>query len=268
MSFSGKPARRARFVAVGVLVIACHLLVGLAMNLGPPDAGASQVSYIEIGLFGAALTMQPVPVEAKAPARRTDPAIPAPEAPPEPPPPPPDPSILPAMPKPSPPAAQQVEADGAEATPSGPTIADRVAVALAKQPGEANGQSCRFTETLQAVLQDDPEFRLAMAKVPRPSRSVANAIMLWNGAWTDPSAPGPDGVGAMQAAIMEGVRAAPLACQQAPLHGPLFMIMPDEPEATILVLGAADWRWADTLDQPVAPNSILDWLKQSFTINR
>ena len=120
-------------------------------------------------------------------------------------------------------------------------------VALAVAASSAAGQPCQLTVWLQQALQADPQVQIALPLIPRPARSVANAIMLWNGAWVEPPAQASGGVSTLQQALIAGIRAAPIACQDQVIHGPELIILLDGAGATVLAIGSGDWRWADLL---------------------
>ena len=59
---------------------------------------------------------------------------------------------------------------------------------LSDPVGMPNG-SCDVTSIVQQALRDSPEARDAVAALPPEARSVANAVMLWDGSWIAGAAP-------------------------------------------------------------------------------
>ena len=63
--------------------------------------------------------------------------------------------------------------------------------AVAKTPSQTDsGNSCQIEASLQASLQGSREAKTALSQIPAGSRSVANAILLWDGRWIDSSSVG------------------------------------------------------------------------------
>ena len=174
----------------------------------------------------------------------------------------------PALAVPSPPPAPSHSASDAEPDPPKPTeiipqyldidwpledpgaerdpLHDPIALAVAASAGAA-GEACQLSLWLQQALQVDPQVQQALLRIPTPARSVANAIMIWDGAWVDPRARAAPGFADIRAALIAGIRAAPAACQAEVISGPEFVILGDGLATTILVVGSGQWRWGDML---------------------
>lgn len=126
-------------------------------------------------------------------------------------------------------------------------LLDPVSLSIAAASSAA-GQPCQLTAWLQQALQADPQVQAALPQIPRPARSVANAIMLWNGAWIEPQTTASVGVLTLHQAVIAGIRAAPAACREQVIQGPELIILLDGAGATVLAIGSGEWRWADLLD--------------------
>lgn len=129
--------------------------------------------------------------------------------------------------------------------PVGVEVAASVAAAAASA---SQGDPCALGEWLQNALQTDPAVQAALADVPRSARSVANAVMLWNGSWPQPSAEAAAGMTSIRAIVMAGVASAPVNCQVQPIIGPVLITVGDDANATILAVGSGNWRWQDLLN--------------------
>ena len=125
--------------------------------------------------------------------------------------------------------------------------------AAAEQAGF--GTSCEVAELLGRAFADNPLLRAHLARIGPEARSVANAIMIWDGKWVDVEQRAPeDAVGLLRRAIIEGVRAAPAECLGQDVAGPRFIPVKDAAGTTILVLGSATWRWEQLLLEELGPN--------------
>ena len=133
----------------------------------------------------------------------------------------------------------------ADPTPD-PTDAE-VALAVASAASAAAGQVCDLGQWLQQALQADVHVQAALTQIPKPARSVANAMMLWDGSWTLPPVQAAAGTAAIRSAIVAGIVSAPPSCLSEQMRGPILIMLTDSNGATLLVVGSGDWRWQDLL---------------------
>jgi hypothetical protein len=103
---------------------------------------------------------------------------------------------------------------------------------------------------VQAALAEGPA-RAALARIPRPQRSMANAVMLWDGAWVRSGVLADERVARpIRDAVDAAVRSAAPACAEAPVTGPVLLLLPDAGETLVLVVGSGAWRWRDLAMAP------------------
>lgn len=111
--------------------------------------------------------------------------------------------------------------------------------------GAAPGGTCDLTDVVQANLRADPELQAALDRLPRSDRSVASAVMLWDGHWIVGASPAArDTLTKIRAVVIATIEAASLPCRTSSQTGPRLMSLRGEPD-TILALGSGKWRWAD-----------------------
>lgn len=209
----------------------------VAITLGLPEAGG-----------GGAAEFEPVEV---VPA----PPEPAPPEPALPPPPMPIPSAVPVEVPPVSPVAPIAPIEDAMLTPRfdaepDPAVTGDVA-GLAAGPGSGSaigGAACPVAESLRAVFEGDARMRGALMRIPRASRSVAEAIMLWDGRWIAPGRVGGAGtVDALRSAIAAALDRAAPECRTAAMAGPVLVPVTDGTRTVVLAFGSGAWRWADLL---------------------
>ncbi len=114
------------------------------------------------------------------------------------------------------------------------------------------GAACDIGGAVQVALRSDPAAHQAVTLIPRPDRSAANAVMMWNGQWIDPAeVGGAASFSTVRTSIRQIVAAADPGCRDQELVGPRFMLIPDAEGAMIVVaVGNATWRWSDLLIDP------------------
>jgi hypothetical protein len=110
------------------------------------------------------------------------------------------------------------------------------------------GTSCDISETLARAFSENQFVQAELARIGPRSRSVANAIMFWDGGWVELPGDAPaEALETLRRAILEGVRAAPPECRIEDLRGPRFISVSSEGATTMLVLGSGAWRWEQLL---------------------
>jgi hypothetical protein len=120
--------------------------------------------------------------------------------------------------------------------------------AAAEQAGF--GTSCELADLLGRAFADNPILRAQLARIGPEARSVANAIMFWDGQWVEIEKRAPqDAVSLLRQAIVDGIKAAPPECLGQDVAGPRFIPVKDSEGTIILVLGSATWRWDQLLTQ-------------------
>lgn len=125
------------------------------------------------------------------------------------------------------------------------------AAAQAFAAATAGGKSCQILDVLQTLLRSSDEIRAAIQLIPARSRSVANAVMLWDGKWVDtPSLGGIAAVGPIQTMVLQIISAAPADCQAELVRGPRLITIGDARDTTVLAFGSGEWRWSDLLANP------------------
>jgi len=128
------------------------------------------------------------------------------------------------------------------------TGAPAAAIAPAALGAPVGGKACQILEALQSTLQTSEPVRRALALIPPRARSVANAVMLWDGRWQDETAlGGPAAVAPVEQAVLQTISAAPPGCQSELVRGPRLITIGDTRNTTVLAFGSGEWRWGDLL---------------------
>ncbi len=99
---------------------------------------------------------------------------------------------------------------------------------------------CDLTDTVQAALRADPAARAALASLPPRARSVANAVMLWDGRWIGSG----DEFGPIRTIVLAALRSASADCRAATQAGPRLIVVAGRPDF-VLAVGSGRWRWGD-----------------------
>ncbi len=113
---------------------------------------------------------------------------------------------------------------------------------------------CEIFDVIQHALQTSPAVRAAVAIIPPKARSVANAVMIWDGGWATPeSMGGPPALDPIRSAVLDGVAQAPPTCQDDIVRGPRLIAVGDVHSTTVLAFGSGEWRWSDLTRTALTP---------------
>jgi hypothetical protein len=127
-----------------------------------------------------------------------------------------------------------------------------VSAATAETQGAALSSAatdCDLTASIAARLRSDPAVLVALAAIPRGSRSVANAVTLWNGDWASAvTLGGRSARTRIRQAVIAAIAAAPAACREAPQAGPRLVLVAEASGTTILSLGSGAWAWRQLVE--------------------
>jgi hypothetical protein len=224
-------------LAAATVVIAAHLALLISVKTQiSPAAALSEVGQGGVSIEIAEMAARAAP---SSPPRAALAPTPTPSTPP---------------PKPDPATPELIEHPETLGLPAPSTdlapisvigAATRPRVALAGIPSD---DPCHYAQVLQTALQGDDEVRRALALIPRASRSVANAIMVWNGQWVPVPGSGGDGsLAPVRAAIVNSLASTSAECLTRVNTGPLFVTIPGFPDTTVLALGSGQWRASDLI---------------------
>ena len=140
------------------------------------------------------------------------------------------------------------------ATPTPLTVPPTPVIAQAMtQASGAPGAACDIDGAVRLALTSDPATHAAVLLIPHKERLAANAVLLWNGAWTtDADLAGADAFKTIRTAIRQIVASAQPECRAQDVTGPRFILVPDTDGMMVIAVGNAIWRWSDLLVDPPA----------------
>lgn len=117
------------------------------------------------------------------------------------------------------------------------------------------GGACDLSGPVQAALQASSDVAQGLPTIAASQRSVANAVMLWDGTWTAAiDRLPPVALQAIRTAVTQTLSLASEQCRAQEQAGPRLLYLPGADATTVLVLGSGQWRWQDVADTAVAPD--------------
>lgn len=113
------------------------------------------------------------------------------------------------------------------------------------RPLSSSGAGCDLTDVVQSALRESAAAKAAIATLPAKARSVANAVMLWDGRWIDGGdATTRRALARIREVVLATVDGATADCRAQAQAGPRLILIPGTPDA-VLALGSGRWRWGD-----------------------
>ena len=123
-------------------------------------------------------------------------------------------------------------------------------------PAGASGPCSTAGAVLDALLVD-PDALAAIRNAPPETRSIAQAVVIWNEGWS-PAAVALDApLGLVRDTIERTLAAVAGGCLDEPIAGPRLLPIPDGTgEGTMfLVIGSGSWRWRHLVTPPPVPGA-------------
>ena len=120
---------------------------------------------------------------------------------------------------------------------------------VAEAPVGAAAPGCALAGTVQAALRGDSGVLNALDAIPHSARSVAGAVMLWDGHWaTSAALGGPGALEPIRARVRASILAASAECRDAAVDGPRLMFVADGADTVVLAVGSGRWAWSQLLE--------------------
>ena len=121
----------------------------------------------------------------------------------------------------------------------------------------ATGGACAPLEVVATSLLADPTALEAVHNAPRETRSISDAIVMWNEGWSDAASLSEAPLGAVRAVVERSLSALPPECLEPVIAGPRLVPIADGEGTRFLVFGSGDWAWKQLLSDPLlgAPNA-------------
>ena len=104
---------------------------------------------------------------------------------------------------------------------------------------------CALTGSLGAAFSQSPVVRTGIAELPAADRSVANAVMLWDGHWAGNTRTG--GRALLRAVLTKALSVARPDCLTQTNRGPALFMVDDAGSTVVVAVGSGQWHWGDLI---------------------
>ncbi len=121
-------------------------------------------------------------------------------------------------------------------------------------PAGASAACATLSVVLETLLLD-PIAVDAIRNAPPESRSIADAIVIWNVGWAPTALTHLDPLFVVRTAIERSLSGVADSCLDEPVAGPRLVPIPDASgsRTIFVVLGSGNWTWRALLSPPPAP---------------
>lgn len=151
----------------------------------------------------------------------------------------------------------------------------QLAVSTATEPAAsaASASGCTALEAVTKALLTDPVAVAAVLQAPPETRSIAEAIVVWNAGWSEATAVAGAPLEPIRTSVSESLKTIDERCLDEPIAGPRLIPVPAGAGTMFLVFGSGQWTWrqltvdpvieAGTRDPSQRP-AIFNWLERQW----
>ncbi|MBA3668639.1 MAG: hypothetical protein H0W71_00990 [Sphingomonas sp.] len=120
---------------------------------------------------------------------------------------------------------------------------------------------CSVLDSVALAVVSDPKAVDAIVHAPLETRSIADAIVIWNVDWSAATAEPEGPLKAVRTNVTETLQMAPPECLSSPILGPRLVPIPNGDRTLFLVFGSGEWSWNALLEpEPTNFWDLPDWL--------
>ena len=121
-------------------------------------------------------------------------------------------------------------------------------------PSGASGV-CSTPAVVHDALLFDPEAMAAIRNAPPETRSIADAVVIWNEGWSPAALASNGPLAVVRATIELSLSTVPDFCLDEPVAGPRLVPIPDAgaTRTIFLVIGSGHWTWRQVVASSAIP---------------
>ncbi len=105
--------------------------------------------------------------------------------------------------------------------------------------------NCSPLGVVSSALQSDPAALAAIRTAPPETRSIANAVVLWNAGWSPAAMTSDAPLGPAREVVLNDLQSIDDSCLDEQVIGPRLVPIPDGDGTLFLVIGSGLWTWRD-----------------------
>lgn len=115
----------------------------------------------------------------------------------------------------------------------------------------ASASGCAALETVTKSVLGDPLAVAAVLQAPPETRSIAEAIVVWNSGWNVATATAGAPLERVRLTVSQSLRSVDEGCLDEPIAGPRLIPIPAGEGTMFLVFGSGSWTWRQLILDPL-----------------
>ena len=117
---------------------------------------------------------------------------------------------------------------------------------------------CAALPLITQALVADPAALAAMLTAPPETRSISDAVVLWNAGWAAAASTPDSPLAPARAVVERSLRALPDACLDEPVAGPRLVPVANGDRTMFIAIGSGNWSWRQLIEDPaILPMALL-----------
>lgn len=122
----------------------------------------------------------------------------------------------------------------------------------------APGPGCTTLELVRNAILADPIALESVLKAPPETRSIAEAVVLWNARWSESAGSAESPLGPIRSAVERTLASLDQGCLDEAIAGPRLVPIPAGTGTMFVVFGSGTWTWRDVTQEPPASSLAID----------
>lgn len=130
--------------------------------------------------------------------------------------------------------------------PAKPTFAEEFSLAELEAAGQAaQAAGCPTLELIRNAIISNPTAMASVHNAPPETRSVADAVVIWNAGWVEAAGSMDAPLGPARAAVQQAAASIDGGCLDEPLAGPRLIPIAAGTGTIFVVFGSGNWSWRE-----------------------
>lgn len=129
-----------------------------------------------------------------------------------------------------------------------PRISVEKALPAPQTKGAYSLDTCAILESVAKAIVADRTTVDAIVHAPADTRSIADAIVVWNVGWSADAVEIGAPLETVRTNVVATLKAAPEDCLSLPISGPRLVPVPNGDRTLFLVFGSGDWSWKSLIE--------------------
>ncbi len=118
---------------------------------------------------------------------------------------------------------------------------------------------CATLDVVMKALVADPAAVAAVIQAPPETRSIAEAIVMWNAGWSSAASSPESPLTPARTVVERSLNMVEDGCLDEPIAGPRLVpiAVPDSQVTMFLVFGSGNWTWRDLVTKPAMAQDVM-----------